>query len=152
MTLEQYAQIGEVVASIAVIASLLYVARQMQQNTDMMRVSTAQHFVDFNMRLCGPIAADRELAELWVKGESEFDTLDAVDRRRIVLFEWQAITGWYNYYNLYQQKLLSEAKWIEVSSVFEIIGRRQSVREAWEAFKIGYDKPFQDFMAQYLES
>ena len=106
MTLEQYAQIGEVIASVAVIASLLYVARQMQQNNDMMRVSNAQHFVDFNMRLCGPIAADRELAELWVKGESDFDTLDAVDRQRMILFEWQAITGWYNYYNLYHQVIV----------------------------------------------
>jgi len=151
MTLEQYAQIGEVIASIAVIASLLYVARQMQQNTDMMRVSNAEHFVDFNMRLCGPIAGDREFAELWVKGESELDSLDAVDRQRVVLFEWQAITGWYNYYNLHQQNLLSDAKWHEVAWVFENIGRRQSVREAWRIFKGGYNKPFQDFMAQYLE-
>lgn len=108
MTLEQYAQIGEIIAAIAVIASLIYVAQQLHQNTDMMSVGNAQHMVDFNTNLVGPIVANRELAELWAKGESELDILDPVDRQRIVLFEWQAIGGWYNFFNLRQQDLVSD--------------------------------------------
>jgi hypothetical protein len=41
MTLEQIAFIGEIIASIAVIASLVYVARRVGQNTAMMRVNAA---------------------------------------------------------------------------------------------------------------
>lgn len=152
MTLEQYAQMGEIIAAIAVIASLIYVAQQLHQNTEMMSVGNAQHFVDFNISLITPIVSDRELAELWLKGEADFDTLDPVDRQRLVMFEWQAIAGWYNFFNLRRQNLLSDAQWHEVTWVFENIGRRQAVREAWNIFKGGYEKPFQDFMATYLEA
>ena len=152
MTLEQYAQIGEIFAAIAVIASLIYVAQQLRQNTDMMRVGNAQHFVDFNISLVNPIVTNRELADVWIKGDSDFDNLDPIDQQRIVMFEWQAIAGWHNFFNLRQQRLVSDEHWREVIWVFENIGRRQAVREAWRTFKGGYDKPFQDFMAQYLES
>ncbi len=37
MTLEQLAYLGEIVAAVAVVASLIYVARQLSQNTEMMR-------------------------------------------------------------------------------------------------------------------
>ncbi len=152
MTLEQYAQIGEIIAAIAVIASLIYVAQQLHQNTDMMRVGNAQHFVDFNISLVGPIVANRELADLWIKGGSDFETLDPIDKQRVVMLEWQAIAGWYNFFNLRQKHLMSDEQWHEVIWVFENIGRRQAVREAWKTFKGGYDKSFQEFMAQYLES
>ncbi len=151
MTLEQYAQIGEIIAAIAVIASLIYVAQQLHQNTDMMSVGNAQHFVDFNISLVTPIATDREFAELWLKGDADLVTLDPVDRQRLVMFEWQAIAGWYNFFNLRQQNLVSDSQWREVIWVFEHIGRRQAVREAWNIFNVGYYKPFRDFMAQYLE-
>ena len=152
MTLEQYAQIGEIIAAVAVIASLIYVAQQLHQNTDMMRVGNAQHFVDFNIRLVGPIVANRELADLWIKGGSDFEALDSIDKQRLVMFEWQAIAGWHNFFNLRQKHLMSDEQWHEVVWVFENIGQRQAVRAAWATFKGGYDKSFQEFMAQYLES
>ena len=152
MTLEQYAQIGEIIAAIAVIASLIYVAQQLHQNTDMMRVGNAQHFVDFNISLVSPLVMNRELADLWIKGDSDFENLDPIDQQRIVMFEWQAIAGWHNFFNLRQQRLVSDEQWHEVIWIFENIGRRQAVRQAWQSFKGGYDKPFQEFMAQYLES
>ena len=152
MTLEQYSQIGEIVAAISVIASLIYVARQLHQNTNMMSVGNAQHFVDFNISLVGPIVANRELADLWIKGDSDFENLDPIDKQRIIMFEWQAIAGWHNFFNLRQQRLVTEEQWQEVLWIFENIGRRQAVREAWKIFKGGYSKPFQDFMVQYLES
>ena len=152
MTLEHYAQMGEIIAAIAVIASLVYVAQQIHQNNNMMSVGNAQHFVDFNINLVSPVVANRELADLWIKGDSDLESLDPIDRQRIILFEWQAIAGWYNFYNLRQQDLVSDEQWREVVWIFENIGRRQAVREAWNTFKGGYDKPFQEFMAQYLES
>jgi hypothetical protein len=87
VTLEQYAQIGEIIAAIAVIASLLYVAQQLHQNADMMHVGNAQHFVDFNISLVGPIVANRELADLWIKGGSDFESLDPIDKQRIIMLE-----------------------------------------------------------------
>ncbi len=152
MTLEQYAYLGEIIAAIAVIASLIYVARELRQNTNMMRVNNADNFVDFNIALCNPVATDREFGELWTKGALDFDSLDAVDKQRLVIFEWQAISAWHNWFNLRQQALVSDTQWTELTGIFRSLGRRQSVRESWKAFSELYGESFRDFMSQYLES
>ena len=152
MTLEQYAYLGEIIAAIAVIASLVYVAREVRQNTNMMRVNNADNFVDFNISLTNPVATSREFGELWAKGWTDFASLDAVDRQRLVVFEWSAISGWHNWFNLRQQSLISDSQWTELTGIFRNLGQRQSIREAWKTFRDIYDKSFQEFMAQYLES
>ena len=152
MTLEQWAYIAEIIAAIAVIASLVYVARALRQNTNEMRVNNADSFVDFNFRLNTPIATDREFAEVWNKGWSEFGSLDTVDQQRVVIYDFQAIAGWHNHFNLKQQGLMSDAQWTELNGSLGIFGQRQAAREAWKRFRSIYDQPFRDFVAQYLES
>ena len=61
MTLQQFAYLGEIIAAIAVVASLIYVARQLGQNTAMMQVNAVQAWIELNFQLAGPIAAHREL-------------------------------------------------------------------------------------------
>ncbi len=118
----------------------------------MMRVNNADNFVDFNMALCTQVATDRDFGELWSKGWSEFGSLDAVDKERLVIFEWQAISGWHNWFNLREQALVSDTQWNELTGIFKSLGRRQDVREAWKRFRDIYDDPFRNFMAQYLEA
>ncbi len=117
----------------------------------MMRVSNANNFVDFNIALCTPVSTDREFAELWTKGWSDFDNLDAVDKERLVVFEWQAISGWHNWFNLRNQGLISDAQWTELTGIFRNLGKRQSIRESWKSFGNIYGEPFQVFLAEYLE-
>lgn len=151
MTLEQWAYLGDITAAIAVIASLIYVARQLKQNTNAMIVNNAHNFVEFNNRLNTPMATNREFAEVWVKAGSEFDGLDTVDKQRLMVWEFQAIAAWSNFFNLRQNGLISDDQWSELVSTFKLFGHRQSVREAWKMFKLGYSQEFQKLMAPYLE-
>ena len=150
MTLEQYAQIGEIFAAIAVIASLIYLARELHQNTDQTRITVAGAQVDVTKHLVSPLIADREFAELWMKGESEFDCLDAVDQQRLIFFEWQAINAWNNSFSLRTQNLLSDEEWRNQLWIFRNIGKRQAIRESWEIFRESYGTPFREFMSEYL--
>ena len=151
MTLEQWAYVGQIIAAVAVIASLIYVARQLKQNTNAMIVSNADNFVNFNFQLNTPFALDRNFAELWVKAGKKFDDLDEVDRQRLIIWEFQAIAAWSNWFNLRQKGLISDAQWAELENTFEVFGQRESVREAWKTFKSGYTPEYQSHMAQYFE-
>ena len=64
MTLEQYAYFGEIIAAVAVVASLIYVARQLGQNTAMMRVNAARERVQRDTELSSAISGSQEFAEL----------------------------------------------------------------------------------------
>ena len=151
MTLEQWAYVGQIIAAIAVVASLIYVARQLKQNTNAMIVSNADNFVKFNFQLNTPFALDREFAELWVRAGKNFGDLDEVDRQRLIIWEFQAIAAWSNFFNLRQKGLISDAQWSELESTFEVFGQRESVREAWNIFRPGYTPEYRSYMGRYFE-
>jgi hypothetical protein len=152
MTLQEYAYVADVASAVAVIGTLLYLVRELRQNTNAIRVNNAHNYVDFYFKLNTPFATDRRFAELWAKGHSEFASLDSVDQQRLVVWEFQAIAGWSNYFNLRRQALITDAQWNELMGTFAIFGQRQSVREAWRMFRHIYDQPYRNFMAQYFES
>lgn len=151
MTLEQYAYIAEIIGVVLIIASLVYVAQQLKQNTKMLRANHANAFVTHTNGLISPITVNRDFAEFWVRAETEFDGFDAIDRQRIILFEWQALQAWHNWFNLRQQNLISDYQWTELLWGFRRFGQRPSTREAWKVFRGSYTEEFQEFMAQYLE-
>ena len=66
MTLEQYAYLGEIFASIGVVVSLIYVARQLGQNTAMMRVAAASEAVEREFEMVAPMVQSQELAKVWM--------------------------------------------------------------------------------------
>jgi hypothetical protein len=70
MTLEQYSYIAQIVASIGVVASLIYVARQLVQNTRMMRASVSNDRVQRDFDLSGAVFTNREFAEVWCKSRA----------------------------------------------------------------------------------
>ncbi len=151
MSLEQYAQIGEIIAAIAVIASLIYVAKELHENTNQTRIAVASAQVDITKHMVSPIIADRKLAELWVKGDSEFESLDAVDQQRLIFFEWQALNAWNNSFRLRKKNLLSDQEWRNQLWIWRNIGQRQAVRESWKIFRDSYETSFQEFMSEYLD-
>jgi len=146
MTLEQYAYLGDIVASIAVVATLLYVARQIGQTTDQMRVSASSERINRDFDITGMLAGNRELAGVWMTGGSDFASLEEVDRIRLMFFERRAITHWHNMFQLRQRHLLPDADWHELKWIIQNIGRREAVREAWRMFRDGFEATFRDFL------
>ncbi len=148
MTLEQIASLAEIIGLILVVASLIYVAQQLRQNIDMMRVNASSERVQRDTDIITSIIESREVAEYWMKGATEFDSLDETDRQRLVLFERRAILHWHNMFGLHVQNLVPDSDWHELQWVIRNIGRRQAVRESWNIFKDSFQKPFQEFIEE----
>jgi hypothetical protein len=151
ITLEQMYYMGELIGVIAVIASLIYVGKQLRQNTETMRVNAAHTYVEWFNEMLSRVMNNREVAELWIKGDSDFDSLDYVDKQRLLQHEIGAINMWEYLFSLHQQNLLPEARWQLLKWSFKNFGGRQSLHEAWKFSRGGFDKSFQDFMGQYLK-
>ena len=148
MMLEQWAYIGEIAAAVAVIASLIYVARQIGQNTAMMRVNASTERIQRDSDIVGPVINSREFAEIFLKGDSELDDLDDTDRQRVLLHERRALLHWHNMFGLRRRNLLQDSDWHELNWVIRNFGRRQSVRESWRVFNGCFEKPFQEFIEE----
>ena len=146
MNWEIVSAVTQSVGLVLVLASLFYVARQVKQNTDVMRNNAAGERLERDFDLVVPIIESKEFAQLWLSGGQDFDSLDAADRERLMFFERRAITLWHHMYQLRQQGLLPDANWHEQCWVIQNIGRRQAVRAAWSAFGAGFAQEFQDFV------
>lgn len=83
MTLEQYALIGEIIASIAVVISVLYLAVQVRQSTAVTRREAFEstisriihHWLD-------EVAASGDAARIYHRGLEHYEQLSAVEQRR----------------------------------------------------------------------
>ena len=64
MTVEQFANIAEIIGVILVIASLIYVARELRQNTDMMRVNASNERLKRDFDIVANLLDSRKLAEV----------------------------------------------------------------------------------------
>lgn len=146
MTLEQLAYLGDIGAAIGVIVSLVYVARQLRQSADMMRAAASSGRVERDFQIVSPIVDNRNVAEIWEKAENGFDSLDEVDQIRMVFFERKALSLWYHDFQLHERNLLPDADWHEHTWIIRNLGRRQSIRAAWRAFRGAYEPRFQAFI------
>ena len=142
MTLESLAYLAEIIGAGLVVASLIYVGRQLRQNTETMRQNAAGYYLALQDRLMGEVANSRELAEYWCKGQAEFGSLDEVDRQRMMLFEQRAIAG--------KEGLVPDSQWNELLWSVKHFGSRQSAHASWEIFKSSYGQPFQDFVSEHM--
>ncbi len=146
MNWDAISAIAEITGAVVVVASLVYVGRQIGQNTAMMRVSAASETMERDYDLVLPLIESTELTELWLKGDHQLDELSEADRQRLLFFERRAITLWHHNYQLRNQDLFPDANWHNQNWIIQNLGRRQTIREAWSVFKDSHETSFQEYM------
>ena len=146
MNWDAISAISELVGVVLIVASMIYVARQLRQTNTMMRINAASERLERDYEIVAPIIESRELAEVWLKGESEFASLQPQDQQRLLFLERGAIMLWHHQFLLRRQGLMPDANWHETIWIIKTIGRRQVVREAWRIFGEGFELEFQEFI------
>jgi hypothetical protein len=109
MSVNDLANIGQVIGAIAVVISLIYVALQIRQNTNAVRSATAQavheHFsIWYNL-----VAADVELAQIAANGLRDYSSLSEQERVRFVATFMSFISYSQNAFLKWREGLLKPA-------------------------------------------
>ncbi len=85
MTIQDLGSVGELIAAIATVATLIYLAAQIRQNTSTVATSTYESvfkgFNDFNLS----VASDPDLARILASGLNDPTSLDKNEQVRFVL-------------------------------------------------------------------
>jgi hypothetical protein len=82
MTLQDLGNLGEFIGAFAVIASLIYVAMQLRQNTQSLRTSSFQAAMQSASQDTRLLTQNAEVAALYLRGLESFSSLDPVERIR----------------------------------------------------------------------
>ena len=150
MDIQDLGALGELIGSIAVVVTLIYLVKQIRHNTDETQISNSSVFLERQTSLVTPMAIDKEFCEQWLRAGSHFDELDEVEQQQFILYEWRALSTWSHFYQLHKKGLIADFQWHELLWNFEQIGQRGSIRAAWRVFREAYEPEFRAFMDGYL--
>jgi hypothetical protein len=111
MSLNDLANIGQVIGAIAVVVSLIYVALQIRQNTNAVRAATAQSLHEHFASWYHLIASDASLAELATNGLRDYTTLSDTEKARFVSLFMAFLAYFQNAFLKWKQGLLALSLW-----------------------------------------
>lgn len=146
MTLAEIGIIGEIISSIAVIISLVYLAVQIRQSTETQRTSTYQSIVSDFGALNNNMASTPELSDMFVRGLEDFNQFKPDERARISQVFFQCFRNFENMFYQHHRGYLDEDIWLGWKRLILTYYSRPGFQTWWEFRKDVYSVPFVSFL------
>ena len=112
MTLNDFANLGQLIGALVVVISLIYVALQIRQNTNAVRSATAQTVHEHFANWYHLIAADAELAQIAANGLRDYSSLSQQEKVRFIPTFMSFISYSQNAFLKWREGLLKPALWL----------------------------------------
>ena len=147
MTVQELGSIGEFVAAIVVVVTLIFLTRQTKQNTQAVKNSTALSGLQFWTGYTVPLAQDSELTDLYVRGMQSFTALRPDEKVRFDLLALTFSKAAETFFRLNRGGSLDPSEWESWErSIVDLFGR-PGFREWWPERKQRYSDDFQEWVA-----
>ena len=149
MNWEAIGAVGEVVGAAGVIASLLYLAVQVQASTRASAVEAKLAATRMYTDFMGSLIQSPELDDLLQRGRKDLESLSPEDYRRFSNLALQAFSFFSAGYFQFCQGTLSESDWFENRAIIQFWVRGLGCQQWWES--VGKHLFGADFVA-FIES
>jgi hypothetical protein len=153
VTLEDLGNIGEFVAAIAVVVSLVYLAfqirqgsRQIVQNTNSVLGTVELQTTRLHSDWLLSVAHSPELGRIWRLGISEPTTLSEDEKIQFAMLIGSAFYGIEGPFRQYQRGLLSEDSWEPMDELIARYMRSPAVLEWWANRDVPLAKSFSEYV------
>jgi hypothetical protein len=146
MNWEALGAIGEIVGAAAVIVTLGYLAVQMRQNTRAVRAAAFQQVVDSFAEFSSSLSHDRELMEVVIAGNKDFNALNELDRSRYDLAMRSFMRRSENVFFQSEQGTLQAETWTGIRESLSELFRTPGFRSWWERRTGYFNATFRDFL------
>ena len=152
MNVQDLGSIGELIAAIATVGTLVYLAIQIRRNTAATISATHQTQVDSTVGIQSSIANDPDLADLIPKAGENFDTLTPGEHLRLLYFYACHFNLWHAAYWNRKDGLLAEHAWIPWENAMKLILKNQrACRRVWLNMGDIYDADFTRYVNGIIE-
>ena len=151
MALEDLGNIGEFVAAVGVIVSLIYLAVQIRQNTKAVKVAAYQETVSASRELNLAVLTDPKLAELALRDDA-IEAATGDDRRRISLLTNVFLQNFQSQFFQNQQGLLEDHIWSASRETLRRLAHRPGFADWWQRTGFSYSSHFRKLVDELLQS
>mgnify|MGYP006288401889 CR=1 FL=1 len=146
MTLEQYALLAEIVGTVTVVVSLVYLAVQVRQGIAQGQAEARYAFVQSTSDINMTIAQDKQLASVWRRGLENPEALDADETMQLWMLMGQYCNAWLVMHQLYVDGQLARNQWHVVRNDIAAILCSAGGRGFWRIGRGAFDPTFTKFV------
>lgn len=151
MSIAELGALGEIVSSIAVVISLVYLALQIRTNTDSVRETNATIHTDRMIRHSLLIASDNALAGIFRKGSADLGNLDPDERWKFGTYLWSLFIDFQSEFFASKRSRLDEYHWnMQHKNMLNYL-RRPGIRGWWDSLYLDLDEAFVAHVNQLLK-
>ena len=133
MTIQDWGAVGEILGAIGVIATLIYLAVQIRQNTADSRTNTELSLYGFFSQINQLQATNPAVLELFNQAMIDVSQLNDAERRQ---FTWLIAAYFYNFdamYHQFNRSQLSSGTWPVADKVVRGLFASPAVQKWWES-------------------
>jgi hypothetical protein len=152
MTLEEFNYIAEIIASIAVIASLIYVGLQIRQNTAVTQATGRQAYVDSMNEYVGLINLSPNLADILHRGATGLSNIKGGEIIQFGAFLDQCFVNFETSYFQWKAGVLDARLWSTFRHTIVDLLIQPGQQQWWDNRRHWFDKEFQEYVNQVLVS
>ncbi len=142
MNWEAIGVIAEVVAAIAVIVSLLYLAMQIRTHNREARLA-ALHDISVGFREATAKFANEDISEIFVRANEDYDALSDAELMRLLVVAGGVFRAWEEAYIQHKDGHLEIGSWEAMTRHYANVMGATCIRRIWSLRKANFDPEFQ---------
>ncbi len=150
MTLQDLGNIGEFVAAVGVIVSLVYLATQIRQNTRAVRSSAQQEILGDMSAFISLVTGDSDTASFYELGLADSRDLSRAERLRFSLLLTRFFYGFSRVYDLHRDGNLEPESWEAQKEILRWVIKQPGVKRWWPNARSQIPSSFADFVAREM--
>ena len=144
--------ISQIIATLAVIGSLIYLAKEVKNGTKNLRTNMQDSVMHAFMEWSQVIMSDPELAWIFQEGSKNPEVLDEKQRARFVIVAWSFLKGYENVYLHHVNKVIEASMWEHNKTLYLAYITTPGINYYWTHRKMAFDIRFQKFTDDFLNS
>jgi hypothetical protein len=148
MNWDAVSAIAEVVGLIVVVASLIYLAAQIRQNTNAIQSGTREAFLNA-LQTCNSFALEN--SDVWHRGMFQGEDLEGEELTRFVTIVHAALNAYEALYSEYLAGNVEEAFWESKVRQISWVFRHPSSQHAWYEYTNLFDERFVQYVNQNID-
>ncbi len=151
MTIMEFGAIGEFIGAFAVVATLIYLAIQMRQNANALKLISARSITEELQETFSLLASDQELAEIFVKASGE-SSLQGAERVRYYTLSSNLVRVYENAFLQSRAGAMQQAHWEGLTRLMIDYTSMAAFQQYWQDRKHWVSDDFQEYMESEVVS
>ena len=152
MTMQDLGSLGELIAAIATLGTLIYLAMQIRQNSESVRVQAGQTILTSINDALQAAASSPQQAHVMIYGQSNYDDLTEDEQAQYVLwiFGWFRVLEQAHYY--YERGILDNDLWQGHLAHMAQVMKSPSTVRWWESRKSYFNESFRKLVVERMSA